>query len=279
MLTLAASEPPLVAFVSGRIHDDTKWARDAVAEVLESPSWLRPWLFEHTPASTQEVVEGYLEKVRDSDLVVWLIEIDTTDAVRNEVTTAVNANRPILMFRTAQEASDPSTESLIKYVGTKWDSVADGAELKRKLGLALWDEVARAVRKAGQSPQPALLQAFKARSRARCVERWLASGVASTTAESLADDPSIGLLTVPLFASNRLTILRAEIGAGKSLAAERVYWDALCEAEETGTDSPVFLEAKNIVGPLAEHFHPPGLPQTFNRFRTSRHRRALMRLP
>ena len=260
MVALAASEPPLMAFVSGRIHPDTKWARDAVAEVLERPSWLRPWLFEHTPASTQDVVEGYLEKVRDSDLVIWLIEIETTDAVRNEVTTAVKANRPILMFRTAQEASDTSTESLISYVGAKYDSVANETDLRRKLSLALWDEMVRAFRRAGRSPRPALIQACKARSRARCVERWLAAGVSSTTAQNLADDPSNGLLTVPLFAANRFTILRAEIGAGKSLAAERVFFDALCMAEDANTDVPVLLEAKNVTGPLEGHFDPSGPP-------------------
>ena len=242
-----------MAFVSSRIHDETTWARDAVDEVLERPSFIVPWIFEHTPASSQEVDEGYLEKVRDADLVIWLIETETTDPVRNEITTAVQSSLPILMFRTTQGSSDAPTESLITRVGGKYDRVLGADDLKNKLHLALSDEIVRAWRKAGRSPRPALFSAARAHSRARCIERWLAVGVPLTIAERFADDASIGLLRVAPFASNRFAVLMAEMGAGKSLAAERVFLEDLGRAEKTGGNVPIFLDAKEVPGTIAAH--------------------------
>ena len=248
-----------MAFVSSRIHDDTKWAREAVDEVLERPLFIVPWIFEHTPASSQEVDEGYLEKVRDADLVIWLIETETTDPVRNEITTALQSSLPILMFRTTQGSSDTPTESLITDAGGKYDRVIDADDLKNKLYLAISDEIVRKWRKAGRSTRRAVFSAAKAYSRARCIERWLAAGVPLTIAERFADDAPVGLLKVAPFTSNRFVILRAEMGVGKSLAAERVFLDALVHAEETGGNVPVFLDAKEIAGTIAEHLKTSSL--------------------
>ena len=259
MVAPVSAEQPLIAFVSGRIHDDTRWAREAVDEVLELPSFIVPWIFEHTPASSQENEEGYLEKVRDADLVIWLVETETTSPVRNEITTALKSSLPVLMFRITPGSSDSPTESLITCGGGRYDRVTDADDLKRKLHLALSDEIVRAWRKAGRSTRPALLSASKAHSRARCIERWLAVGVPLTIAERFANDVSIGLLKVSLFASKRLAILRAEIGAGKSLAAERVLTDALVRAENTNDEVPVFLEARQIDGTIAAHLEERNL--------------------
>ena len=253
------AETPLVAFVSGRIHDDTKWARRTVDEVLERPSFIVPWVFEHTPASSQDLEDGYLEKVRAADLVIWLIEAGTTDPVHNEITNAIESRVPILMFRITQGRSDSRTESLIRRVGGKYDRVADAEDLKHRLPLALADEIVRKWRNTGRSDRTALLSALRAHSRARCIERWLAVGVSLPTAERFADDTSVGLLRVAPFAANRFVILRAEMGVGKSLAAERVFQDAVTRAEQTGGAAPVFLDAKEISGTLAERVEPSGV--------------------
>ena len=151
------------------------------------------------------------------------------------------------MFRITSPPSDSATESLITRVDTKWDYVADSADLKRKLQAALRDEIVRVWRAAGRSTKPAILDVLGARSRSRCIDRWLAAGIPDEIAVALADDPSIGLLQVPIFASNQFAILRAEIGAGKSLAAERLFQDALRRAGTSGNEkTPIFLEAKNI---------------------------------
>ena len=87
----------------------------------------------------------------------------------------------------------------------------------------------------------------------------MAAGIPDNIAESLADDPSIGLLEVPIFASNRFAIIRAEIGSGKSLVAERLFQDALRLARTPGNEQiPIFLEAKHIDGTLEQTLSKSG---------------------
>ncbi len=144
MAVLRSGEPPLVVFVSSRISTQTRWARDAVADTLQQSNQFKPWLFEHAPASSEILADSYLAKVRESDLVIWLVEQETTEPVRAEITAALEATRRILMFRITPPPSDSATESLITCVGTKWDYVADAADLKGKLQAALGDEIVRA---------------------------------------------------------------------------------------------------------------------------------------
>ena len=162
--TMHHGETPLAAFVSGRISSQTRWARKAVTEVLQQSDHFEPWLFEDTPASSESLVDNYVAKVRESDLVIWLVEHEITDPVRDEISTALEANRPILMFRITPPPSDAATESLITRVGTKWDYVVDAMDLKGKLQAALGDEIVRKWRAAGRSANPAVLNVLDARS-------------------------------------------------------------------------------------------------------------------
>ena len=251
-----SGESPLVAFVSSRMSSDTGWARKVSFEVLNRRDWLTPWLFEQTPASSEPVVESYLSKVRAADLVIWLIERQTTQAVHNEISTALETGRRILMMRITPPPSDPETESLISQVGSKWDFVSDSADLRGKLQAALGDEIVRAWRTAGRSTKRAVLDVLAARSRSRCIDRWLATGLPEEIAAGLADDPSVGLLHIPVFGPSRFALLRGEIGSGKSLTAERLYQDALRRARDHGDERiPIFIEAKNIVGPLEQNLN------------------------
>ena len=256
---LRSGEPPLVAFVSSHISDQTRWARKTVAAVLRQSGQFKPWLFEDAPASSEPLGDSYLTKAREADLVIWLVERETTEPVRDEILAARETNRRILTFRITPPPSDTGTESLITRVGTKWDYVADSADLRGKLQAALGDEIVRAWRAAGRSTKPATLDTLSARSRSRCIERWLAAGILNMLAEGLADDPSIGLLQVPIFASNRFAIIRAEIGSGKSLVAERLFQDALRLARTPGNEqTPIFLEAKHIRGTLEQTLSKSG---------------------
>ena len=253
MAVLHSGEAPLFVFVSSRISPQTLWAREAVAEVLQQPGWLTPWLFDQTPASSEPLTDSYLTKVREADLVIWLVERETTKPVRDELLAARETNRQILMFRITPPPSDPVTESLITHVDTKWKYVVDSSDLKRNLEASLGDEIVRVWRAAGRSTKPAIPAALGARSRSRCIDRWLAAGIPEKIAVALADDPSIGLLQVPIFASNQFAILRGEIGAGKSLAAERLFQDALRRARTSGNaNTPIFIKAKHIPGTLEQ---------------------------
>ena len=77
--------PPLVAFVSSHMSDQTRWARKTVADVLQQSSQFKPWLFEDAPASSEILVDSYLTKVREAGLVIWLVERETTKPVRDEI--------------------------------------------------------------------------------------------------------------------------------------------------------------------------------------------------
>lgn len=249
-----SAEQPLVAFVSSRMDNDTKWARKAVAEALCSSSFVQPWLFENAPASSQPVVRGYLDRVHTSDLVIWLAERETTAAVRTEITTALKSGRRILVFRITPPPSDSSTESLIEKTNTRYVHVTESEELKRELLAALDDEIVRSWRSVGPPNQNALLDRLYSQSRSRCIDRWLAAGVPAPVAEDMADDPTIGGLSVPPFGSSRFVILRAEIGAGKSLAAERIFQSAIRSAQESERNAvPIFVEARNIGDSIDSH--------------------------
>ena len=243
-------ESPLVVFVSSRIAREVAWAREAAVEVLNEADWLTPWLFERTPPSTQALDESYLSKVRTADLVVWLVETETTAAVRREIRTALETGRRILMFRVSPPPSSLETESLVEEVNAKWTFVADAADLKTKFQNALNDELVRAWRETGRPTTPAVLESDALRSRARCIERWLAAGLTVELAGDLADDSSVGVQKVPFLAPDRFALLCGGVGSGKSLAAERLYQDALNRAREGQTARPFFVEAKSVVGSL-----------------------------
>ena len=246
-----SGETPLVAFVSSRQSDDTYWARTATSEVIEQPDWITPWRFEQTPPSSARLSDSYLNKVRSSDLVIWLVDHHTSVPVTKEIAAAVATHRPMLVFRIAPPPSDAATESLLARVGTKWAYVVDRMDLQMQLRLALRDELIRTWRAAGRSTITPILGLLHDRSRSRCIDRWLAAGLPQELAVALADDPSVGMLQMPVFASSRFAILRAEIGAGKSLVAERLFQDALrCARSSTDEKPPVFLEARDIAGSL-----------------------------
>ena len=248
---MISGETPLVAFVSSRQSDDTNWARTATVEVLEQPDWLTPWLFEQTPPSSARLSDSYLSKVRSSDLVIWLVDHHTSAPVTKEIAAALETHRRMLVFRISPPPSDPATESLLARVGTKWAYVVDSMGLTTQLRLALQDELIRTWRAAGRSTTTPVLDLLHDRSRSRCIDRWLAAGLPEELAVALADDPSVGMLQMPVFASGRFVILRAEIGAGKSLVAERLFQDALrCARTSPDEKPPVFLEASNIAGSL-----------------------------
>ena len=140
------------------------------------------------------------------------------------------------MFRITPPQSDSATESLITRVGTKWDYVTDSSDLKGKLQAALGDEIVRAWRAAGRPTKPAILDTLSARSRSRCIDRWLAAGILDEIAEGLADDPSIGLLQVPIFASHRFAILRA--GRTDQGGAHMAYTTGVCIPSLNASSAP-----------------------------------------
>ena len=99
-----------------------------------------------------------------------------------------------------------------------------------------------------------LLEAASA-CRGRLVARWVAAGVSSATAQSLADDESVGApsrLGQPL-PETGLVVLEGEFGSGKSVTGERLHADAVSAAiDDESAPVPVHLSSMSVQGSLAD---------------------------
>ena len=230
-------------------------ARDAFVQVIGKPPFLTPWAFEFTPASAEHIEEGYLRKVREADLVVWLAGSKTTEPVYNEVREALANSKRLLAFTFPTAERDGDTQRLLAEVrrSVKTRDVTDLSEFREQLTLSIRDEVIRAFRESHPRGEAvAMLEQAGRDSRARCITRWITVGIDYETAASLADDPGVG--AVPLTAPPRpgeLSVFVGDVGIGKSLAAERLFQAAVGSARVSSSSQwPVFLRARDIHGSL-----------------------------
>jgi hypothetical protein len=97
-----------------------------------------------------------------------------------------------------------------------------------------------------------LLDQREQESKARCIERWQATGVTEKEAEELANDSSVGAPPPHIqLCAGKLILLIGELGAGKSLIAERLFQLAIKQAKENANAPvPVYLEAREAAGRL-----------------------------
>lgn len=85
-------------------------------------------------------------------------------------------------------------------------------------------------------------------SRARCIVSWRAAQVPQEEAEKLADDHSVGSSPPNLnLLPGKLIILTGEMGAGKSLIAERLFQNEINKAiENNNAPIPVYLKSSQL---------------------------------
>jgi hypothetical protein len=247
---IRAGERPLLAFVCGVMRPEVQWARDVAVEALTKSPILVPWAFEYAPASSEPAQASYLSKVREADVVIWLVGKTTTSPVRDEIAEALAANRRIWAILLPAEERDEATMQLLRDVRARAKTAAAGnaEELRELLALTLSDEIVRALRDTPGLTRLALLEEAGRRSRARMVSRWVAVGLSTAEAISFADEPSIGSPPPDLLPDDGrpLSILVADIGAGKSVVAERAFQLALLEAREhAGAPIPLFLHMRD----------------------------------
>jgi len=252
---LDPGEHPLRVFVCSTIDPQLERARELTREAIGKAPYLAPWLFEYTPASSEDLLGSYLDKVRQSDLVIWLVGDDTTDPVRQEVEAALASGRRLLVFRLPSSERTSSTRDLLKKVGphSKWLDVEDVERLPHYVELTLHDEIVRAVRGSGgaESRERYLEQLGRA-SRGRCIARWQSAGMPLALAIELADDPSVGAVGLDgVHAGQKVQLLVGPIGAGKSLAAERLLQGALADSMRSARSPlPVYLDTPRLSGGL-----------------------------
>jgi hypothetical protein len=250
-------EQPLLVFVSSVMCPELEWAREETEHTIGHAPFLVPWVFEFTPASSEPVDEGYLRKVREADFVIWLVGEEITEPVQKEIREALASDRRLLVVKLPADQRSEATEALLREVGlrAKWVDVAEVGSLRRALELTLGDEIVRAVRSKPGLGRLTRLEELGRASRARCIMRWQAAGVPWAEAVKLADDPFVGAPGPELQArgEQQILLLIGEIGAGKSLIAERMLQGAISEARENAdAPVPVYLEAQSAVGQLRE---------------------------
>lgn len=216
-------EPPLLAFISSVMDDEMQPARDRLVTVLDGAPFLLAWAFEYTPASSQNVDWSYLEKVRRSAFVFWLVGRNTTEPVEAEINEALAADRRLVVLRLPKPTRDERSLRLLERVRprAKYRDVADLDQLAVEATLAVNDEISRALQDLPGMSRIAPLDELGRASRARSIERWQAADVPLAQALELSDDLTVGAPpedAVPREA-NPLVILRGDVGAGSPYQA------------------------------------------------------------
>ena len=145
-------EERLIVFISSRINDEMRQARQVVREAIEELPLTRAWLFEESPASAGELGESYLHWVGKCDLFILLLGEDITDPVRSEWETATQARKPRLVFL-KKGAQNDEARQFAKGLGLKWKEYETLAGLKCEVQAAVGDELIKGYRAYGVSEQ------------------------------------------------------------------------------------------------------------------------------
>ena len=137
-------ENQLLVFISSVIAGMSAERQAAEAAVRTIPL-SRPWVFEHSPASSQSLAESYLGKVRDCDIFVLLLGASVTGPVKREVETAQAAGKPLLAFLSAAAPGDVAAYA--RSLGPKYATYTDAADLAPKVAEAVSDELVAGYRR------------------------------------------------------------------------------------------------------------------------------------
>ena len=252
---LRAGEPQLLAFVSSVMDEELAPARECVGQTLGRAPFLLAWAFEHTPASAQDVQEAYLEKVRRSAFVFWLVGSRTTDPVTKEIGEALVCQRRLIVLVLPAEHRDDATIRLLEQVRphVKYRELASAEDLAAEVDRAVSDEISRALADLPGMSRAARLDELGRASRARCVERWQVAGIDTTLALAMAHELGIGAAPAQALPSEErpLRVLGGDMGVGKSLAGKRYHRAAIAaQLQDASAPAPVYIRARDIDGDL-----------------------------
>jgi murein DD-endopeptidase MepM/ murein hydrolase activator NlpD len=169
-----AEEPPLLVFVSSVI-EELLHERQVVQKAVGAIPIAKPWLFEHTPASSAPLAESYLRKVRECDIFILLVGRDISEPVREEYQTALDHDKPRLVFLKDMKRG-PEVEAFIEQIDVKWAKFSSDTELRQAVQEALADELIRGYREFRLSKEQVLaLVGFTEELRQWSAERGTAS--------------------------------------------------------------------------------------------------------
>ncbi len=248
------SENDFSVFISSVMNKELDPARKTVVKAINSLDFGRPWAFEYTPASSEVMEDGYLRKVREADFVIWLVGSTTTEPVAKEVNECIANEGRLLVFKLPPEKKDCKTKALLKRVGSfvKWQDVDDISELRQHTKLAISDEVVRALSDPAPPFRSKRLKDSLDYSISSCKAAWIALGVSEDLADELANDSRVGC--VSNLPGTGFYTIEAEQGAGKTLAAHRLYQLAIRRAlTESSASYPIFLDARELQDSLRKY--------------------------
>ena len=246
------SENDLLVFISSRMNAEMEPARTIAVGAINKIHFGRAWAFEYTPASSEATENVYLRKVREADLVVWLVGWETTQPVVNEINEAIVSERRLLVFKLPVEQRDSLTKELLGRVGVKWNEVDNIEDLSKSITEAFSDEMIRAFRNPVSPSRRQKLQQDIRLSISRCREALLSSGVEEAIAEEMANETERGnSLKLP---SPGVYTVVGEQGIGKTLAVERLFQMAAMDATgDSYQPFPIFIRARDLTEPVSNH--------------------------
>jgi sec-independent protein translocase protein TatA len=139
------TEKPLTVFVSSVINE-LQDERNNIVDAIKSIPITRPWLFEYSPPSSDEVEEVYIDQVKKCDIFVLIVGHSVSDAVIKEYEIAKELKKPILVVikKCTKEAA---TMSFIKSIEFKWNEYSDISQFISLIKCALADELIRGYRR------------------------------------------------------------------------------------------------------------------------------------
>lgn len=251
-----SGELPLSVFVSSVMDEEMIQARKDTLEALSVYSYIQPWLFEFVPGSSEPLREGYLRKVRESDLVIWLCGKTTTEPVSREIHEALQNNRRLIFIRLPAQERDELTRSLLEELSptTRYCDVDRAGSIRSAIELTINDEIVRSFRDRPAVIRLASLSLLESASRARCIASWVATGLSRQQAVALTTDPSAGHPKPEHEAPpGSIRLVTGEIGCGKSLILERIHQKALqLSKADINAPVPLHMNASVVVGKLKE---------------------------
>lgn len=238
------------------MDDELMPIRERVEVALQEAPYLMPWAFETAPASSENVEDGYLRKVREARFVLWLIGSNTTEPVEREINEALaSENCGLLPFLLPTENRDSRTKNLLERIKphARYREIEDLDQLETEVEVAISDEMARALDGQPSTSRAERLDALGRESRARCIQKWQAAGLELDLARKLANDVDVGATPDALLPGTDVAfvVLVAEAGCGKSLACERFLQKAIAaQLQDAAAPVPVFVAARKVIGDL-----------------------------
>lgn len=142
------SEQPIIVFVSSMINELSN-ERQAIRQAIQQIPLTKPWLFEFTPPSSENVDDSYLNKVKDCDIFLLIVGTSISLPVIHEFELANTIHKPCLIFLKDCDRTEEA-QSFVASIPFKWANFSTTEELINLAQLSLIDELIRGYREGWQ---------------------------------------------------------------------------------------------------------------------------------